>query len=202
MVSITACSKKRLDGLRLFLTVLCLLGAGWCAAAEVEVDSPQFFVAEEGYAVSAQFKFELGQRLEEAVARGVVLSFLIEFELTNPRWYWFDEKLVSRQMRLRLSYHALTRQYRISSGGLHQSFHTLDEALRVLCRLRAWQVVEKASDFPQIKAGENYRGAMRFRLDATQLPKPFQITAVGDRGWSLASEWKIWSVHLPGLENK
>lgn len=203
MVSITACSKNSLDWLRTLLVALCFLGAGCCLAAEVEIESPHFFSSEEGYAVSAHFKFDLGQRLEEAVTRGVVLNFLLEFELTNPRWYWFDEKLISRQMRLRLSYHALTRQYRVSSGtGLHQSFSTLDEALRVLSRLRAWQVVEKATEFPQIKSGEAYRGALRFRLDVTQLPKPFQISAVGNRDWYLSSDWKNWMINLPTLENK
>lgn len=202
MVSITASSKKCLEWLRLLLACAWLALAGLAAAAEVEIESPQFMPADEGYAIAADFKFELGQRLEEAVMRGVVLHFVVEFELTNPRWYWFDEKLVSRQMRLRLYYHALTRQYRLASGGLHQSFHSLDEALRVLSRLRGWPVIEKAADFPLIKPGEHYRAALRFRLDTTQLPKPFQISAVANRDWHLSSDWKTWSVYLQNPESK
>jgi len=189
--------------LRRFLVCACLCCVGLAVAGEVEVLTPQLSASDEGYAVSADFQFELNSRLEEAVMRGVALTFLVDFELVNKRWYWFDDKLVSRQMSLRLYYHALTRQYRVASGGgLHQSFFTLGEALRVMSRLRAWQVIEKASDFPQIKHGEAYRGALRFRLDVTQLPKPFQISAVGSRDWHLASDWKTWDVTLPAAESK
>lgn len=202
MVSITAWSKRSFDWLRPLLAAGLLAIAGLSGAAEVEIESPQFFAYDEGYAVSGDFRFELGQRLEEAVTRGVVLYFVTEFELTNPRWFWFDEKILSRQMRHRLYYHALTRQYRLAAGGLHQSFFSLDEALRVLSRLRSWQVIEKMSDFPQIKPGENYHIALRFRLDVTQLPKPFQISAVANRDWQLSSDWKSWPFNLPPVESK
>lgn len=202
MPSITAWSKRSLDGLRLVLACVWLTFAGLATAAEVEVLKPQFAASDEGYAVSADFQFELSHRLEEAVMRGVVLTFLIDFELTNRRWYWFDDKLASRQMSLRLSYHALTRQYRVAIGGLHQSFATLDEALRVMSRLRSWQVIEKAADYPHIKPGETYRGVLRFKLDVTQLPRPFQISAVGSRDWQISSDWKAWVITLPAAESK
>lgn len=198
MVFIIAWSKRCLKSCRLAAAcVLCLFWAGDGLAAEVEIGTPRFVVVDDGYAVSADFNFELTPRLEEAVTKGVVLQFLVDFELSNPRWYWFDEKLVTRQMSLRLSYHALTRQYRLTSGGLHQSFQTLGEALRVLSRLRNWLVVEKTGESSPIRAGENYRGALRFRLDVSQLPRPFQISAVGSRDWHLSSDWKTWTITLP-----
>ncbi|OQA32331.1 MAG: hypothetical protein BWY57_02037 [Betaproteobacteria bacterium ADurb.Bin341] len=194
--------QQPVKGLRALLVWLCLLFAGTALANDVRVEAQEFVVSEGGYAVSADFKVELGQVLEEAVFRGVTLSFLIDFELINRRWYWFDEKLASRQMVLRLSYHALTRQYRVASGGLHQSFDTLDEALRVLSRVRQWQVIEKASEYPEIRPGASYRGALRFKLDITQLPKPFQINAVGSRDWHLSSDWAAWEIKLPPAEDK
>ena len=63
--------------------------------------------------LDADFAFELTPRLEEIVANGVPLYFRVEFELTRRRWYWFDEKAASRQLQLRLSYHALSRHYRL-----------------------------------------------------------------------------------------
>jgi uncharacterized protein DUF4390 len=38
-----------------------------------------------------------------------------------------------------------------------------------------------------------YEAAVRLRLDTTQLPKPFQITALTSRDWNLQSEWVRWS---------
>ena len=201
MVSITAASKNALERLRLWLLAVLVVAPGLLLAAEIEISNPQIVAGDDGYVLSADFSFDLNQRLEEAVAKGVVLFFVTEFELTRPRWYWLDEKLVSRSQTYRLSYHALTRQYRLSTGGLHQSFDSLSEALRVLSRLRNWVVIEKA-DSGLVRPGETYTAALRLRLDINQLPRPFQITALGNRDWNLASDWKTWQATLPPAEAK
>ena len=166
-------------------------------AAEIDIANPQITASEDGFVVSADFGFELNERLEEAVTKGVVLYFVTEFEMTRPRWYWLDEKVVSRHQTHRLSYHALTRQYRLSTGGLHQSFDTLSEALRVLSRLRNWLVTDGRGEKAGVQAGDTYMAALRMRLDINQLPRPFQISALGNRDGSLASDWKVWQATLP-----
>ena len=87
-----------------------------------------------------------------------------------------------------LSYHALTRQYRLSSGALHQSFATLDDALRVLSRVRHWQVIEKGD----VDTDSSYQAGVRMRLDPSQMPKPFQVNALSNRIWNQSSEWLQW----------
>ncbi len=186
-----------LERFRLWLIVLLLSVSSPLLAAEIDIANAQIEASEDGYVLSADFSFELNQRLEEAVTKGVVLHFALEFELTRPRWYWLDEKVLSRSMTYRLSYHALTRQYRLSTGGLHQSFDSLAEALRVLSRLRNWVIVEKGADNSGVRPGEALTAALRLRLDVAQLPRPFQISALGNRDWSLASDWKTWQVTVP-----
>lgn len=208
MASTTVCCKKRPEGRfwpQLLLAGLVVLACCWLNAAragEIEIASPQLQASDDGYALSADFSFELNARLEDAVARGMVLHFLIEFELSKPRWYWLDEKSLGKSQTIRLSYHALTRQYRVTSGGLHQSFQSLTEALRVMSRLRNWQVVEHINERSALKPGEIYQAALRIRLDTTQLPKPFQIVAVGSRDWNLGSDWRRWQLVLPGAEGR
>jgi len=190
----TACSKSVLDQLRRWLVLLVFVPVlAW--TAEIDITNQQVSAGEDGYVLSADFRFELSPRLEEAVTRGVVLYFVADFELARPRWYWLDEKMASRSQTYRLSYHALTRQYRLSTGGLHQSFQTLSEAMQVLSRLRNWTVVDKNEK--SVRAGEAYEASLRMRLDVTQLPRPFQITALGNKDWSLGSDWKNWSLTLP-----
>lgn len=193
MVSSTACSKSVLDQLRRWLVLLVFAPVlAW--AAEIDIVDPQISAGEDGYVLSADFRFELNPRLEEAVSKGVVLHFVTEFELSRARWYWLDENLVSRSQTCRLSYHALTRQYRLSTGGLHQSFQTLSEATKVLSRLRNWSVIDKNDK--SVRPGEAYAASLRLRLDVTQLPRPFQISALGNKDWSLGSDWKNWPVTL------
>lgn len=196
MVSSTACSKNVIERLRRCLLLLLFLPVlAW--AAEIEVGSPQLLASEDGYVLSADFAFELNHRLEEAVTRGVVLYFVADFELSRPRWYWLDEKVLSRSQTYRLSYHALTRQYRLSTGALHQSFSSLSEAMRMLAHLRNWGVADRSDK--GLRVGEPYLAALRLRLDITQLPRPFQISALGNRDWSLSSDWKTWPVILPAI---
>ncbi|MGP1676074.1 MAG: DUF4390 domain-containing protein [Burkholderiales bacterium] len=181
--------------LRLLLSLLLALALCWSAPARaenIEISHISLEGNDEGYALDADFEIELSPRLEDAINNGVPMYFEVEFELTRKRWYWFDERPVSRQLMLRLSYHALTRQYRISRGALHQSFTSLPDALRVLSRVRSWQVLERA----QMNAGTEYQAALRMRLDVNQLPKPFQVNALTSREWNLASEWRRWPLQI------
>lgn len=194
MVFSTVCSKSVFEKICRCLLVWLLL-PGSLLAAEIEVSEPQIVATEEGYVLSANFTFDFNQRLEEAVNKGVILHFVADFELSKPRWYWLDEKLITRSQTYHLSYHALTRKYRLSTGVLHQSFASLSDAILMLSRLRNWNVVEKNEK--SVKAGETYLAALRMRLDISQLPRPFQISALGNKEWSLSSEWKIWPATLP-----
>jgi hypothetical protein len=158
-----------------------------CARAdEIEVVDARLAASEEGLLLSADFAFEFNARLSETVANGVPLYFVVEFELTRPRWYWWDENTVTRHTQLRLSYHALPRQYRLSTGPLHQNFATLDEALDVLRRLRNWPVLERSVAL----GGSTYEAAVRMRLDTAQLPRPLQVSALTNRELRLESPWR------------
>lgn len=171
--------------LRVALFAALVAVPGLAIADTIEVTSASLESVDDNYALNASFDFELSPRLEEAINKGLPLYFLIEFELTRSRWYWFDEKTASQSQTIRISYHALTRQYRISTGSLHRSFATLAEAMSILKNVRNWVVLDKA----QVQRDQNYQAGVRMRLDLTQLPKPFQVSALTNREWTLASEW-------------
>ena len=146
-----------------------------------------------GYVLNADIDIELNPRLADAVRRGVSLYFTTELRIERPRWYWLNEVAVDRSLEYRLSYHAITRSYRLSIGSFHQSFEKLEAAVNTMQRVRNWQVAE----FDQLVAGVSHEAALRFRLDTSQLPKPFQVTAIGSRDWNLGTDWVTWTF-LPG----
>ena len=152
---------------------------------------------EDGYALSAEFAIDLGPRLEEAVSRGVPLVFNLEFTLSRDRWYWLDEHVAGLLVTYRLSYNALTRQYRLSVGGLHQSFDTLQEAVQVLGHVGSMPVADKSA----LKPGQTYLAALRLALDKTQLPKPFQVDAIANRDWMVETKVLRWQF-TPGGDSK
>ena len=176
-----------------FLARLALLLASFAACAaradEIEVRDVSLRATEEGLVLDADFAFELTPRLAEVVANGVPLYFRVEFELIRRRWYWFDDTTAVRRLQVRLSYHALSRQYRLSTGLLQQNFATLEEALNVLKRVRNWLVVERS-----VSLSGDYEASVRMRHDVSLLPKPFQLSALTARDLHLDSAWHRFTV--------
>jgi len=187
-------SCRRTEPLR---TLIALLLA-WCwaasAAAEgIHVKSAEVSQNAGDYFLSANFEVELTHTLEDALNKGLPLHFVVDFELIQPRWYtlyMWNKSVLEWEHNFRLSYNALTRQYRLSQGALHQNFDTLSDALALMGRLRARYL----GDADLLDHGKVYEAAIRMRLDVTQLPKPFQINALASRDWNLASAWFRWTL--------
>ena len=183
-----------------FVGLACVLCCAVFAAngTRIAIDDAQLVgEGDDVYHLSANFSITLGSRLEEVVSRGISLYFVVDFELTRSRWYWFDETVIQRRRIVELSYHALTRQYRLSSGALHQSFSTLGEALGVLSRLRQWRVIDPS----EVQADTSYLASVRLRLDPSLMPKTFQVNALSDRELSQSSEWLHWDFSTPEADS-
>lgn len=157
-------------------------------AGSIEPVSATISLGDDGYVLSAEFTVDLGTRLEEAAARGVPLYFNLELTLDRNRWYWLNEQVANVAIHYRLAYNALTRQYRLSVGGLHQSFATLSEAMHVVARVSSLAVAEKSA----LKPGETYAAALRLSFDRNQLPKPFQVDALSNRDWQVDAKTLRW----------
>ena len=169
---------------------LALLPVPARAAEGIEVRNAGLVAADDGYYLEATFEIVLPGALEDALNKGVPLHFLVEFELIRPRWYWLNEKIANLQQRYRLSYNALTRQYRVGVGTLYQNFPALSEALEFMSRVRLRDIAEAGA----LRKDSTYTAAVRMRLDTSQLPRPFQISAVGSRDWNIGSDWYRWTV--------
>jgi hypothetical protein len=172
----------------LLLSVL----AGIAHAEGIAIRSASLLPTESGYTLEADFAIVLTPAVEEALARGLPLHFVTEFELRYPRWWTFNlwNRTVSEfRTQHRLSFNALTRQFRLSFGNLHQSFDTLEEALALIGRVRYSPAVR----YQEVDPGDVYVAGLRQWLDTSQLPKPLQINALGSRDWNLNSDWYRWT---------
>jgi hypothetical protein len=185
-VSITRCWKRRVR--RLAFAAGLALAAGLVHAGSIEPLRAAIASGDEGYALSADFAVNLGSQLEEALARGLPLYFNLEITISHPRWYWSDEHVAGRVLHYRLSYSALTRQYRLSIGSLHLGYDSLADALRVLSRVVSLPVADKGV----LRPGEAYQAAVRLSLDRTQLPKPFQVDAIANPDWEVDAKVLRW----------
>lgn len=138
--------------------------------------------------VDAQYKISLNPTLEEALSNGVSLPFVCEIEITRPTWYALYRDLFGSKLHqtYRLSFHGLTRQYRVTQGSYFRNFSSLNEALNALGIFYNWRVLDS---YISAKNYTDLSARIRLRLDISQLPKPYQITTFGNNQWSLESEW-------------
>ncbi len=172
------------------LAAVCWLAAPAPASADtIPVKAAELRIEEGEVLLNAEFEFSLNPTLEDALEKGIPLYFALDFELTRGRWYWLDEKVAQTALVYRVSYNALTRQYRVASGLLTQTFNSLEEVERFIGRITSRRVA--AAD--ALTKGAKYDAAVRLRLDVNQLPKPFQVNALASREWTLASDWQRWS---------
>jgi len=168
----------------------CLAGPAQALAADaIEVRSASLArsPAGDGWLLSADFSVPLQTQQGDAINRGVTLYFTVDFQLIRPRWYWWDEKVAQASRTYRVSYHALTRQYRLTHDALlPRSFDTLGEALDAMSQLRGWKVL----DAGEVQKGGEYEAGVRMRLDTSLLPVPLQAGTIANRDWTLQAEWK------------
>jgi len=165
------------------------LGATASRADVIGVNAAELRIEDDEILLTADLGLTFNTTLEEALQNGVPLYFLLEFELSRSRWYWLDEKVAQASTTYRVSYTALTRQYRVSSGLLAQTFNTLEEVQRYIGRVTSRPVASASV----VTKGVRYDAALRLRLDVNQLPKPFQVNALASREWTLSSDWHRWT---------
>ncbi len=170
--------------------VVALMLALPAGAAEISVMRAER--TPEGLVVSAQMQFDLPASVDEALQKGIPLFFVAEAALVRERWYWYDKDVARATRHLRLSYQPLTRRWRllvsatpIGNAGvaLGQTFDTRDEALAAVQRIANWKIAEAQDVEPDARQSVT----LRFRLDVSQLPRPFQIGLVGQDDWTIVA---------------
>lgn len=149
--------------------------------------------------LNAQLMFDLPAPIEDVLLKGIPLFFVAEAEVRRDRWYWYDKKLAVATRQIRLAYQPLTRRWRLNvssgsggaggglGGGLPQYFDTLSEAMSKVQRIIRWRIVELAELDPDVL----HTIELSFKLDVSQLPRPFQIGLIGQSDWNISAAKSI-----------
>jgi hypothetical protein len=174
----------------LFAFLMLLAGAApaWAQPVSAEVTQLTVERTEDAILLSAAVHFELPQVVDDALIKGIPMYFVAEASIFRDRWYWYDKRVASKARHMRLAYQPLTRRWRlqvspnpIGNSGmvLGQVFDSRDEALAAVQRISRWRIAEAS----EVDPDGTYNIDFRFQLDVSQLPRPFQIGAVGQSDW-------------------
>jgi len=147
---------------------------------------------EDGVYLSATLDFALSPGLEDALSRGMPLTFVLQAEVMRERWYWYDKNVSGVQRYFRLAYQPLSRRWRLHVSAtplqsiglgvtLGSSYDSLPDALAALQKINRWKV----ADTLVLQKDVKQRLDLRFRLDLSQLPQALQF------GNQASSDWNI-----------
>ena len=179
------------------------------AAAATEITQLRVERAEDGVYLSAVARFDLPVVVEDALLKGIAVFFVLEADIYRDRWYWTDPRVTSAARTLRLAYQPLTGRWRVnivsgliaSSSGLratlNQNYETMAEALSAIQHVARWKIAEAAEVDPDAA----YTLDLNFRLDLSQLPRPFQIGVAGQREWAISAQIKDRLRLVPAAAN-
>ena len=170
-----------------WLATFLLLGAATCwglLAQTPELSNFQVTRNEEGLLLDVAVRFDLPHPVDDALHKGVPLYFVADASLYHNRRYWRDRRIASATRTWRLSYQPLTRSYRVSFGGLSQSFDNLNEAVTTVSRIGRWKLAEPG----QISDSEALYVEFSYKLDTSMLPRAMQIGIGGQPDWNLLIE--------------
>lgn len=168
------------------------------AAMTTEVSQLRVERTDDGIYLSADVRFDISPVAEDALLKGIPMFFVLQADVYRERWYWTDSRVASAARTLRLAYQPLTSRWRVNmasglisnSAGLRatlsQNYDSLAEALSGIQRVARWKIAESSEVDPDAA----YRLDFSFRLDLSQLPRPFQIGVAGQREWTIDAQVK------------
>lgn len=159
---------------------LALMPVGTVHAQGVELAELQTNRADGALNLDFVARISLPRAVEDALQRGVPLYFVAEAQLLRNRWYWRDERVAKVSRSWRLAYRPLSREWRVSLGGLNQTFPSMAEALATVSRSGGW----KLADLTQLDE-KGYYVEFSYRLDTSQLPGPMQFGLGGQGDWAV-----------------
>lgn len=178
--------KRRL----LMVSVIVLTGLAFQAVAENKTKIDKVYVKPiaDAYSLDVVIHYEISATAKEAIQKGVPLSWVLRIQLQQEQFLWCTTLYEQRQVFV-IQYHALLNLYSVRNLATEEDekFASFNAAIDYLSHVN--NVVVPAAE---LRAGENYRLALKIEFDREFLPIPLRPVAYFKTDWALSSDWLIW----------
>lgn len=178
--------------IKLFFCLLYLLAPTgvWASGDALIIKNTDITKKDDSLWLQADADFRFDHTIEEAINKGISITFLYEFQIVQPRKYWFDDEIVTIRKSANISYYALTKQYLIHTDNHQESVDSLGEVKQILGHIRDWKI----GGAKLLNVDDTYIATLRIHLDKSKLPKALQVEAIGEDRWDLSSNNFSWSL--------
>lgn len=170
----------------------CLLVTSYAYAddqSNIFIQRAEIAKSQEIYYLYPQAELKLSDEVKQTLDKGFKLNFILEFQLSLPRKYWFSDEIVTVTQPITLFYHPLSRRYLLTQGRYEKSLANLKEVAAEFLQLRPIKVFAEN----QIELDQPYEAALLIRLDYRKLPSAIKVNQEESSAWQLTSqrfEWK------------
>lgn len=173
----------------LFLLItLCLSPAILASSANIIATNIHQANHEQPFSINAQLHYSLSPAVTDAVHNGVPIPFI--HHATIKEWVpligqWLNWRTITWQQRqyCQLRYHALVKQYIVSSENTHYSFSHLSEALQALGKIR----FATPHHHYNSQASQLW---LRSTIDYSALPTSLRLATLFSADWQMNAPWK------------
>jgi len=165
------------------------------ASADFEVKEGAPTLIDRVIHVNTQFALSLNPKIDEALSKGIPIDINIDIKLMRHRWWWRNVLITDWTLTRRLQFHALSRQYLVTTlqdDRSTESFSTLAQALDWLGDVRDLRIPLTAKK--ELVPGARHILALRARLDIEALPVIMRPLAYATPSWRLNTGWLEWPV--------
>jgi hypothetical protein len=181
------------------LTICLLCALVWLCPVSVYADEfavnikkAEMTLRGNSYVLSADIDYQLSDSAKDALQNGIPLFWTVQVKVQQRRAYLWNKKLLDKEIRYRIQYHALLNIYRVrnESSGAVGNFSTLSAALHTMSMIRNMPIMDKAD----ITQNAHYIAGMKVSFDRDELPLPLRPIAYINPQWYLSSDWYLWSL--------
>lgn len=166
----------------------CLSMCSAYADAQIKIEKLVTERYEQSIHVSCEVSYYLHDKVKEALANGIMMSFVIDLELIENTPNWFNQVQARYQKIFSIKYHALSKQFVVSMNGEDRSYPDLFSVFYQqtrLCDFRIGPILPaQISDAVYLRA--------KVRLLTEVLPLPLRVKSYLSNDWRPSSGWTVW----------
>lgn len=185
---------KKINKFLCFLLLAICAQSAIASGTSMHIRSAELVAVDGTYELNADVDMRFSPKAEEAISKGFVLNYIVEFQLSKPKKYWFDDEIITVSEEISLNYHALSRQYLVTRGDQQRAFVRLDEALDDLSDISAIKVIKQT----MIEKDDLYKAVLLMRLDTKKLPQALQA----EEEWHMKSQRLEWWPNFANNQTK
>jgi hypothetical protein len=142
--------------------------------------------------IDGQVALGITPTMESALLHGIALEYSIDIRLDDPERHLWQNPLLVKRTRVKLSFDSLKQTYLLTNLSL-QRFSTDRDLKRSLMTLGAIQSLPIAQ-LKQLQKKHPYQLRLRVQLERDSLPNALRLSSIIDPEWRIDMDWQtqLW----------